>query len=54
MGLWARIGGEEMTIEARTIAGRKQRMDKATTREHLRGRETPVYEVVMRLPNVIK
>ena len=32
MGLRARIGGEEMTIEARTITGRKQRMDKATTR----------------------
>ena len=54
MGLWARIGGEEMTIEARTITGRKQRMDQATTRVDLRGRETPESEVVMRLPNGIK
>jgi hypothetical protein len=37
-----------------TITGRKQRMDKATTREHLRGRETPVSEVVMRLQDGIK
>ncbi len=59
MGLWARIGGEEMTIEARTITGRKQRTaqahtDQATTRGYLRGRDAPVSEVVMRLPNGIK
>jgi hypothetical protein len=38
----------------RTITGRMQRMDKATTLGYLRGRETPVSEVVMRLPNGIK
>ncbi len=43
----------------RTITGRKQRTalahtDQATTRGYLRGRETPVSEVVMRLPNGIK
>jgi len=43
----------------RTITGRKQRTelahtDQATTRWHLRWLETPVYEVVMRLPNGIK
>ena len=42
----------------RTITGRKQRTelahtDQATTRGDLRWRETPVYEVVMRLPNGI-
>jgi len=37
----------------RTITGRMQRMDKATTRGYLRWRETPVSEVVMRLPNGI-
>ena len=46
----------EIIIE---ITGRKQRTalahtDQATTRGYLRGRETPVYEVVMRLPNGIK
>ena len=54
MGLRARIGGCEMTTETRTITGRKQRMDQATTRGYLRGRETPVSEVVMRLPDGIK
>jgi hypothetical protein len=43
----------------RTITGRMQRTalahtDQATTRGDLRWRETPVYEVVMRLPNAIK
>ena len=43
----------------RTITGRKQRTelahtDQATTRGYLRWRETPVSEVVMRLPNGIK
>jgi len=37
----------------RTITGRKQRTDQATTRGYLRGRETPISEVVMRLPNGI-
>ncbi|MBK7786955.1 MAG: hypothetical protein IPJ57_20975 [Gemmatimonadetes bacterium] len=36
------------------ITGRKQRMDQATTRGYLRGRETPVSGVVMRLPDGIK
>ena len=54
MGLWEGVGGCEMTIETRTITGRKQRMDQATTRVDLRGRETPESEVVMRLPNGIK
>ena len=59
MGLWEGVGGCEMTIETRTITGRKQRTaldhtDQATTRGYLRGRDAPVSEVVMRLPNGIK
>lgn len=54
MGLWEGVGGCEMTTETRTITGRKHRMYQTTTRGYLRGRETPVSEVVMRLPDGIK
>jgi hypothetical protein len=42
-----------MTAETRTINAMAH-TDQATTRGDLRGRETPVSEVVMRLPNGIK
>lgn len=53
MGLWARIGGEEMSAEKRTINAMAH-TDQATTLGYIRGRETPISEVVMRLPNGIK
>jgi len=43
----------KMTTETRTITAQAH-TDQATTRGYLRGRETPVSEVVMRLPNCIK